>query len=88
GEELDTEAVSVDHIDQQRESLIDIYSAVKHACVDKRSLVEEKFPKLNRFLTGYDLKNAYSSEDDSLDLTRILCGSEGSLAFISEAKLD
>lgn len=88
GEEIDTDPVRVDHLDQQRESLTDIYAAVKHACVDMRSLVEEKFPKLNRFLTGYDLKNAYSPEEDSVDLTRILCGSEGSLAFITEAKLD
>ncbi|WP_221077105.1 D-2-hydroxyglutarate dehydrogenase YdiJ [Agarivorans aestuarii] len=88
GEEIDTDPVRVDQLDQQRESLTDIYTAVKHACVDMRSLVEEKFPQLNRFLTGYDLKNAYSPERDSLDLTRILCGSEGSLAFITEAKLD
>ncbi|GGA92243.1 D-2-hydroxyglutarate dehydrogenase YdiJ [Agarivorans gilvus] len=88
GEELDTAAIKLDQLDQQRESLSEVLAAVKHACVDKRSLVEEKFPQLNRFLTGYDLKNAYKPEDDSLDLTRILCGSEGSLAFITEAKLD
>jgi len=88
GEELDTAAIKLDQLDQQRESLGEVFAAVKHACVDKRNLVEQKFPKLNRFLTGYDLKNAYKPEDDSLDLTRILCGSEGSLAFITEAKLD
>lgn len=57
-------------------------------CVDNRALIDEKFPPLNRFLTGYDLKHAYDTECDEIDLTRLLCGSEGSLAFICEAKLD
>lgn len=57
-------------------------------CIDHRELIEEKFPRLNRFLTGYDLKNAYIPQTERFDLTRLLCGSEGSLAFICEAKLD
>ncbi|WP_432463200.1 D-2-hydroxyglutarate dehydrogenase YdiJ [Agarivorans sp. QJM3NY_33] len=88
GEELKTGRLAVDQLDQQRPSLRPIFDAVKHACIDKRQLVEDKFPQLNRFLTGYDLKNAYHAQSDSLDLTRILCGSEGSLAFITEATLD
>ena len=54
----------------------------------KRSEIEKTFPKLTRFLTGYDLKNAYNPEDDSLDVSRLICGAEGTLAFIVEAKLD
>ncbi|WP_036823860.1 FAD-binding oxidoreductase, partial [Photobacterium sanctipauli] len=62
---------------------------VSHAvCRDNRPLIDKKFPSLNRFLTGYDLKNAYLPEDDDFDITRILCGAEGSLAFITEAKLN
>lgn len=57
-------------------------------CIKNRDLINEKFPKLNRFLTGYDLKNAYDPTYHQFDLTRLLCGSEGSLAFICEAKLD
>ncbi|WP_061018299.1 D-2-hydroxyglutarate dehydrogenase YdiJ [Vibrio splendidus] len=57
-------------------------------CRDKRAQILDKFPPLNRFLTGYDLKNAISEQDDSFDLTRVLCGAEGSLAFITEAKLN
>ncbi|MEZ8053106.1 MULTISPECIES: D-2-hydroxyglutarate dehydrogenase YdiJ [Vibrio] len=57
-------------------------------CRDKRAQILNKFPPLNRFLTGYDLKNAINEEDDSFDLTRVLCGAEGSLAFITEAKLN
>jgi len=57
-------------------------------CREKRAQILDKFPPLNRFLTGYDLKNAINDDNDSFDLTRVLCGAEGSLAFITEAKLN
>ena len=57
-------------------------------CREKRAQIVEKFPALNRFLTGYDLKNAIDEESDSFNLTRVLCGAEGSLAFITEATLN
>ncbi|MDE4018231.1 hypothetical protein NUQ44_10055, partial [Glaesserella parasuis] len=40
------------------------------------------------FLTGYDLKNVFNDDLSEFNLTRILTGSEGSLAFICEAKLN
>ncbi|USD64125.1 FAD-binding and (Fe-S)-binding domain-containing protein [Vibrio sp. SCSIO 43136] len=54
---------------------------------DNRQKILDKFPPLNRFLTGYDLKNALD-EQQQFNLTRVLCGAEGSLAFITEAKLN
>ncbi|MCT8622807.1 hypothetical protein KZ391_06575, partial [Glaesserella parasuis] len=38
--------------------------------------------------TGYDLKNVFNDDLSEFNLTRILTGSEGSLAFICEAKLN
>ena len=64
------------------------FHTTQKICREKRDEIEEKFPPLNRFLTGYDLKNAYIPENDHFDITRVLCGAEGSLAFITEAKLD
>ncbi len=63
------------------------YQVAEKVCRDKREQIINKFPQLNRFLTGYDLKNALNDSGE-FDLTRILCGSEGSLAFITEAKLN
>lgn len=60
----------------------------EQVCKQNRVLIDEKFPPLNRFLTGYDLKNAYDPKTESFNATRILCGAEGSLAFITEAKLN
>ncbi|WP_260258550.1 D-2-hydroxyglutarate dehydrogenase YdiJ [Vibrio intestinalis] len=63
-------------------------TVTEQVCREKRAQIEAKFPPLNRFLTGYDLKNALDTETDQFDLTRVLCGAEGSLAFITEAKLN
>ncbi|MEY0747220.1 hypothetical protein AB7278_25730 [Escherichia coli] len=65
-----------------------IYKTVLERCLEQRPLIEEKFPKLNRFLTGYDLRHVFNDELTEFDLTRILTGSEGSLAFITEGTLD
>ena len=65
------------------------YSTVQNwfPCLLYTSIID-KFPKLNRFLTGYDLRHVFNDEMTEFDLTRILTGSEGTLAFITEARLD
>ncbi|WP_293798034.1 FAD-binding and (Fe-S)-binding domain-containing protein [uncultured Pantoea sp.] len=65
-----------------------IYQQVLSRCREQRDLILEKFPKLNRFLTGYDLRHVFSDDLQTFDLTRLLCGAEGTLAFITEARLD
>lgn len=65
-----------------------IYQQVIERCREQRALILEKFPKLNRFLTGYDLRHVFSDDMQTFDLTRLLCGAEGTLAFITEARLD
>lgn len=49
--------------------------------------IAEKFPKLNRCLTGYDLAHI-RDERGQFNLNNILCGSEGTLGFIVEAKIN
>ena len=65
-----------------------IYRTVYQRCLENRQLIIDKFPKLNRFLTGYDLRHVFNDAMTEFDLTRILTGSEGSLAFITEARLN
>ncbi len=72
---------------QEGEYACQAYRVTEKVCREKRSQIVDKFPLLNRFLTGYDLKNALNDEGE-FDLARVLCGSEGSLAFITEAKLN
>jgi FAD/FMN-containing dehydrogenase/Fe-S oxidoreductase len=49
--------------------------------------IEARFPRLNRCLTGYDLAHI-RNEQGRFNLNSILCGSEGTLAVIVEAKLN
>ncbi|MFP1495743.1 FAD-binding oxidoreductase [Escherichia coli] len=65
-----------------------IYNTVYQRCRQQRQLIIDNFPKLNRFLTGYDLRHVFNDEMTEFDLTRILMSSEGTLAFITEARLD
>lgn len=65
-----------------------ILKQVLSSCGDNRALILEKFPRLNRFLTGYDLEHVFNDELTMVDLSRIITGSEGSLAFVCEAKLN
>ncbi|MGE4241236.1 D-2-hydroxyglutarate dehydrogenase YdiJ [Ramlibacter sp.] len=49
-------------------------------------LIAERFPKLNRCVTGYDLAHLCDCEG-RLDLSAVICGAEGTLAFVTEAKV-
>ncbi|WP_100657480.1 FAD-binding and (Fe-S)-binding domain-containing protein [Alteromonas flava] len=90
GEVLKTAPQSIS--DTQTFALTDtvgrIYQQVIDSCVGKRDAIMAKFPRLNRFLTGYDLEHAVDTDLAHVDVTRLLTGSEGSLAFIAEATLD
>ena len=65
-----------------------ITKQVLASSLDNRQLILEKFPRLNRFLTGYDLENVLQNEENTFDLSRLITGSEGSLAFVCQAKLN
>ncbi|WP_373767204.1 FAD-binding and (Fe-S)-binding domain-containing protein [Glaesserella sp.] len=65
-----------------------LHSEIFQRCQALRPTVLKELPQLNRFLTGYDLKNVFNDDLSEFNLTRILTGSEGSLAFICEAKLN
>lgn len=91
GDILDTQPVPVElaeTLGKDNTTAGRIYRTVLDSCRDNRQLIIDKFPKLNRFLTGYDLRHVFNDDLSQFDLTRILTGSEGTLAFITEARLD
>ncbi|GAA0820208.1 FAD-binding and (Fe-S)-binding domain-containing protein [Colwellia asteriadis] len=98
GELLSTAPMSLteaQQIAEQDSTLGQITKQVLASCLDNRALILEKFPRLNRFLTGYDLENVLqTAKGDTngelaiFDLSRLITGSEGSLAFVCEAKLN
>ncbi|WP_441003987.1 D-2-hydroxyglutarate dehydrogenase YdiJ [Pseudocolwellia agarivorans] len=91
GDFLHTKPMSMEaaeELSQEDSSLGKILKQVLASCKDNREQILEKFPRLNRFLTGYDLENVFNADLTQVDLSRIITGSEGSLAFVCEAKLD
>ncbi|MFW3570750.1 FAD-binding and (Fe-S)-binding domain-containing protein [Kosakonia cowanii] len=91
GDILDTQAMPValaETLGKASTAIGRIYKTVLERCRDNRQLIIDNFPKLNRFLTGYDLRHVFNDEITEFDLTRVLTGSEGTLAFITEARLD
>ena len=65
----------------------EVYRCATDIARNHADLIERTFPKLNRCLTGYDLAHLHEA-DDRFNLNSVLCGSEGSLGFIVEAKLN
>src|SRR5215207_744327 len=54
---------------------------------DQADLIARHFPTLNRSLTGYDLAHIRDG-NGRFDLNAILCGSDGTLGLLAEAKLN
>ncbi|MDO4636775.1 MAG: FAD-binding and (Fe-S)-binding domain-containing protein [Lautropia sp.] len=64
-----------------------IHRTARRIADEQSDLIAEKFPKLNRCLTGYDLAHLRLS-DGRFNLNSVLCGAEGSLGFVVEARLN
>jgi len=64
-----------------------VHRVVRDVYDQNMDRIDVIFPPLNRCLTGYDLAHI---RDDAghVNLNNILCGSEGTLGFIAEAKLN
>ncbi|WP_162419798.1 FAD-binding and (Fe-S)-binding domain-containing protein [Microvirga brassicacearum] len=64
----------------------DIHREVLRVVTQNASLIDEIFPRMNRGLTGYNLKNV-RRDDGGFDLAYLLAGSEGTLAFTKSITL-
>lgn len=91
GESLHTEKMAIEVAEQKAQQANlegQLYRTVMTIGREQRPLILEKFPRLNRFLTGYDLEHIYNEELTEFDLSRVITGAEGSLAVVTEAKLN
>jgi FAD/FMN-containing dehydrogenase/Fe-S oxidoreductase len=64
----------------------EVHRVVDQIVTTRRGTIAKQFPRLARFLTGYNLAHVY---DDAghFNLNYILAGSEGTLVVVTEAKL-
>ncbi|MDF1761159.1 MAG: FAD-binding and (Fe-S)-binding domain-containing protein [Coxiellaceae bacterium] len=90
GSQHTSQACSLDQLDklkQQSSLLGNIYRQVDDTVCRCKQTIDQQFPTLTRFMTGYDLKHVYNDRRDEFNLNSILCGSEGTLAIITELTL-
>jgi FAD/FMN-containing dehydrogenase/Fe-S oxidoreductase len=59
----------------------------REIAVKRREEIEAVFPKLLRYMTGYNLAHMASADGASVDLGQLIAGSEGSLGVVTEARL-
>ena len=59
----------------------------REIATSQRDVIANTFPKLLRYMTGYDLVHMAAADGSSVDLGRLIAGSEGSLGVVTEAKL-
>ncbi|MGB2474492.1 MAG: D-2-hydroxyglutarate dehydrogenase YdiJ [Litorivicinaceae bacterium] len=89
GEEFNARVMSDAELDDLPKNSAEyrIGNALRDIHDSNRDEIAAGFPELNRCLTGYDLKHL-RTDDREIDLNAVLCGSEGTLAFISEAVIN
>lgn len=90
GERLNSQPISDEELVRQcaREDRIGgVYRIARQINAEKSALIDACFPKLNRCLTGYDLAHL-RDEQGRFNLNSVLCGAEGSLGFVVEARLN
>ncbi|MEM5421740.1 D-2-hydroxyglutarate dehydrogenase YdiJ [Paraburkholderia ferrariae] len=71
----------------RKDKVGEVFRTARDISEREADLIRERFPKLNRCLTGYDLAHLRDGEE-RFDINSVLCGSEGTLGFIVEATLN
>ena len=77
GEILDTSAVKSEDVLENyplAENGKALHQTIFQRCKEKRTSIIQDLPQLNRFLTGYDLKNVFNKDESEFNLTRIFNG--------------
>ncbi|MDH0748641.1 FAD-binding oxidoreductase [Pseudomonas sp. GD03842] len=90
GERLHTQPLSDEALDvacAQQGRSGEVYRTARQIQETQAQLIETVFPKLNRCLTGYDLAHLRDHQG-RFNLNSVLCGAEGSLGYVVEAKLN
>ena len=71
--------------DQLSDRMMAAIEQVKRSITGHQDEIEARFPKMNRGLTGYNLKQTWNGEQ--LNLNYLMSGAEGSLGLIKEVTL-
>jgi FAD/FMN-containing dehydrogenase len=64
---------------------MEIFSGAKNILQSHQTLIERKKPRVTKISSGYNVYEALSNKN--FNAVRLLCGSEGTLAIVTEAEL-
>lgn len=89
GQNICTKTIVADNIQSADLSDVEknIYNTIEKQIVANYNKIEANMPKLSRFLTGYNLSKTYDKLRNQINLSYLISGSEGTLAFVTEMKL-
>jgi Fe-S oxidoreductase/FAD/FMN-containing dehydrogenase len=60
---------------------------VREIATTRGETIASTFPKLRRYMTGYNLVHMAAPDGSAVDLAQLVAGSEGSLGVVTEARL-
>ncbi len=63
------------------------HQLVREIAIARHEEIASTFPKLRRYMTGYNLAHMAAADGSSVDLAQLVTGSEGSLGVVTEARL-
>ncbi len=63
------------------------HALARDIATTRRDEIARTFPKLRRYMTGYNLAFMAAPDGSSVDLAQLVAGSEGSLGVVTEARL-
>ncbi len=90
GQTIHSKAISKDELSKLKETENGrsglIYQTAADIVEESSLEIAARFPKLTRFLTGYNLAKLWD-EDGRFNLNYLISGSEGTLAYVSEIKV-
>jgi len=66
----------------------ELYTKLEKIITDNHEVLQKAKPDTTKNTAGYALWNVWDKENDTFDLTQLICGSQGTLALLTEMELE
>ena len=88
GSIMEFKRIPLSEIQHQSNKSKEIHGKIYQLLSNNKDEIENVFPKMTRFMTGYNLDKIIDYKEGTMNLNYLLSGSEGTLAYISEITLN